>query len=407
VRPSGDVPVELTLGAPAAGGGMVAHLPDGRVAFVRHGLPGERVAAVVTEPHASWVRADAVDVLAASPDRVEAPCPYARPGACGGCDYQHARPTAQRALKAELVTAQLHGVGHLDVDVEVTPLLPARRGLGTRTRVRFGVGEDGRLALRRHHSHELVAVDRCALAVAAIDALALGARPFPPGVDVEVVALAGSPRPTVSITRATGGARRRTVTLDGDGLAATQTTVVDGLAFHVSPGVFWQVHEAAPAVLTEAVLDGLGLVGADRVVDLYCGAGLFTAAIARVVGPDGSVVGLDHSAAAVADARRNLAPWRWASARPVRVDGVAVRAATATATRVVLDPPRRGAPRPALDAVAAARSVRRVVYVSCEPSTLARDLVVLGHGGFALEKLSVLDCFEMTEHVECVAVLSR
>src|SRR5271165_1740182 len=100
--------LELTTGAPAAGGGCVARAPDGRVVFVRHSLPGERVRARVTAETASFLRADAVAVLEPSEDRVPPPCPYAGPGRCGGCDWQHVSLPAQRRWKAALVAEQLH-----------------------------------------------------------------------------------------------------------------------------------------------------------------------------------------------------------------------------------------------------------------------------------------------------------
>ena len=109
--------VELTLGAPASGGGFVARGDDGRVYFVRHGLPGERVRAVVTEEHAKWARADAIEILAASGERVEPPCEFAGPGKCGGCDYQHASRSSQLVFKTQLLQEQLRRIGKFDLDV--------------------------------------------------------------------------------------------------------------------------------------------------------------------------------------------------------------------------------------------------------------------------------------------------
>jgi tRNA/tmRNA/rRNA uracil-C5-methylase (TrmA/RlmC/RlmD family) len=402
--------IELVLGAPAAGGGFVARAPDGRVVFVRHGVSGERVLASVTEEHASWARADVTEVLDPSPDRVAPPCPYAGAGGCGGCDYQHVALPAQRALKARRVHEQLRALAGLDVEVAVAAVGDAP-GLGTRTRVRFAVDRDGRLAMRRHGTHDLVAVEACALGVGAIGALDLGSHRFPPGAEVEAVALDGSAAATVAVTtgpaRGGGRARRWTELLEGPGLARSQSTTVHGTTFEVRAGVFWQVHAGGPALLCDEVLDGLTLHAGDRVVDLYCGAGLFTATAARAVGPTGSVVGVDASAAATEDARRNLVGLAWASVVTARVDGRVVRDEAADATHAVLDPPRRGADRGALDALSDVPSLRRVVSVSCEPSTFARDLRVLLDAGWRLGSVRAFDLFEMTEHVECVAVLER
>ena len=111
--------------------------------FVRHALPGERVRVVVTQTTSRFARADAVQVLSASPDRVPPPCPHARPGGCGGCDWQHASPAAQRALKAEVVRQQLRRIAGLERDVTVEALPGDDAGLGWRTRVKFAVRGDG------------------------------------------------------------------------------------------------------------------------------------------------------------------------------------------------------------------------------------------------------------------------
>jgi tRNA/tmRNA/rRNA uracil-C5-methylase (TrmA/RlmC/RlmD family) len=402
--------LELELGGPAAGGGFIAHDDGGRVVFVRHGLTGERVRAVITESHATWARADAVEVLTASPDRVPAPCPYAGPGACGGCDYQHVAPHAQLALKGLRVAEQLRAIARLDREVDVERLSPERSGLGTRTRIRYATDGDGRLSMRRHRSHELVAVATCALGVPRIDEVSTSTARWPRDAEVEVVCLDAVAPPSVVVTTPrpdTSHATKGQVTvLDAPGLSPCQSTTVAAHHFDVSPGVFWQVHERGPEVLVRAVLDGLDLHAGDRACDLYCGAGLFTKAIAHQVGPSGSVWGVDASRAAIADARGSLAAYPWARVETARVDRRAVERSARDATHAVFDPPRRGVDRGGLRALCAS-SVRRCVSVSCDPATFARDLRVLLDEGWRLESLRALDLFEMTEHVELVGVLAR
>jgi tRNA/tmRNA/rRNA uracil-C5-methylase (TrmA/RlmC/RlmD family) len=407
------VPIELVLGAPAAGGGFVGRAPDGRVVFARHGIEGERVLAELTEEHATWARADVTQVLEPSADRVAPPCPYAGPGRCGGCDYQHVDLAAQRALKSRRVRDQLRALARIESDVEVAPVGSALAGLGTRTRVRFATDDDGRLSMRRHRSHELVAVDRCILGVAAIGTLDLGAHAFPSGAGVEAVALAPQGEPTVAVTIETRARARvrhttaRTEVLEGPGLAGSQATAVAGHSFWVSPGVFWQVHKDGPELLCDEVLRGLDLKEGDRVADLYCGAGLFTAMAARVVGPSGVVVGIDASSTATSDAVGNVAamPWARVVTSPVAAD--VVRDEAIACTHAVLDPPRRGVDRSALDALSEIPSLRRLASVSCDASTFARDLRILLDAGWRVASIRAFDLFEMTEHVECVAVLER
>src|ERR1700733_11929127 len=145
--------IELHTGAIAAGGGCVARADDGRVVFVRHALPGERVLARITAETSSFLRADTVQILDPSPERVEPPCPYAGPGRCGGCDWQHASLASQRSLKGDLVAEQLRRLAGVEMAVLVEELPGAPDGLGWRTRVRFGVDGDGTVGLRRHRSH--------------------------------------------------------------------------------------------------------------------------------------------------------------------------------------------------------------------------------------------------------------
>jgi tRNA/tmRNA/rRNA uracil-C5-methylase (TrmA/RlmC/RlmD family) len=402
--------LELALGGPAAGGGFIARDEAGRVVFVRHGLTGERVRAVITESHATWARADAVEVLVASPDRVAAPCPYAGPGACGGCDYQHVALHAQPALKQLRIEEQLRAIARIDLEVPVEQVSPTPTGLGTRTRVRYATDHHGRLSMRRSRSHDLVVVETCALGVGRVDEVSHSRASWPSDADVEVVALEGAAAPSVVVGArqrdAAHGTSGRTEVLDEPGLAPRQSTTVGGQRYEVSPGVFWQVHAHGPEVLAAAVLGGLSLGAGDRVCDLYCGAGLFTKAAAAVVGPTGSVLGIDASREAIADARRNLAEQPWARVEATRVDRRSVERAAKRATQAVFDPPRRGVDRGALRALCAS-PVRRCVSVSCDPATFARDLRVLLDEGWRLESVRALDLFEMTEHVELVGVLAR
>ena len=160
-------------GEVAHGGWCVARPDEGPVIFVRHALPGERVLARVTEVTTRLARAEAIQILAASPDRVEPPCPHARPGGCGGCDWQHAALPAQRSLKAAVVRQQLRRLAGLEIAVTVEPLpgdadTEDDAGLGWRTRVQFAVRSDGVAGLRAHRSHEVIDIGRCLIAHPAI-----------------------------------------------------------------------------------------------------------------------------------------------------------------------------------------------------------------------------------------------
>ncbi len=325
----------MTVGPVAHGGHCVAR-HEGRVVFVRHTLPGETVRAVVTDgaEGSSFWRADAVEVLTPSPDRVPPPCPWSGPSRCGGCDWQHVSVPAQRALKAEVVREQLSHLAHLDVAVEVEPVPGDVDGLGWRTRVTWAVAEDGSAGLRRHRSHEVVPVDSCRIAHPLVDEAGVTRRTWPGAGSVEV-----------SASVATGD---RLVLPDGRG-DGFLTEVVGDRAFRVTGGGFWQVHPGAAATLLAAVMDGLQPRPGETALDLYGGVGLFAARLAEAVGPTGRVTLVESDRVAVADARHNLAELPAVRVERGRVDHVLRRLRTGRADLVVLDPPRSGAGRAVVD----------------------------------------------------------
>ncbi len=344
--------VELEVGAIAAGGGCVARVPDGRVVFVRHCLPGERVRARITAVASSFLRADAVEVLVASPDRVVPRCPHAGPGRCGGCDFQHATLPAQRRLKEDLVAEQLSRLAGLDRRVEVEEVRGAPDGLAWRTRVGFAVGPDGGIGLRRHRSHDIEPVDHCPIATVGVDSADVGSVGWKGARQIEVFA---SPDGGVPVVLVETGKDRLDGLPDLDvGLVWKGRTLrapdhvdfeVGGHRFAVGAGVFWQVHPAAGPLLTEVVLEGLEAGPGERVADLYAGAGLFTVALAGVVAPAGTVVAVERSGPAVADLKRNAAGLRQVEVMRADVTPALVARRLGRPDLVVLDPARAGAGR--------------------------------------------------------------
>ncbi len=400
--------MELEIGGAGAGGVCVAR-HEGRVVFVRHALPGERVRALVTEDRGgSFCRADAVDILAPAPERVAPPCPYAGPGRCGGCDWQHASGAAQRAMKAAVIRDQFARLAGLELGPEFTGVEELPGGLlGWRSRVAYAVDATGRPGLHRHRSTEIEPIDRCLLGV--------------PGVG-DTSALAGDWSGYTGIEAARGD--DPDVTLlgrrPGRGRHARGRRPPDEVAVVAGPPVlshdvlgrrllaraegFWQVHPAAAAALARAVLDALAPQPGERVLDLYAGAGTPAAALADAVGPLGTVVGIESAAGAVEDAAANLADLPWAEVRRDRVEAGRLTALDLRPDLVVLDPPRAGAGRAVMSAIIGL-GPRAIGYVSCDPGTLARDVAAARDEGWRLVALRGLDAFPMTHHVECVATL--
>jgi tRNA/tmRNA/rRNA uracil-C5-methylase (TrmA/RlmC/RlmD family) len=353
---------EVVAGPIAHGGHVVARLPAvepggrGVVVFVRHTIPGERVVVEITEGREGdrFLRGDAVAVLEASPHRVPAPCPYAGPGACGGCDFQHVAPAHQRDLKTAVVREQLSRLAGLDVDVVVEPVEPV---LGWRSRMQYVDLPGGARGLRKHRSHDVVPIDHCLI----------DANPVVEPVEAPVLERV----------------RDRTFAVDPDG--------------------FWQPHVAAPEVLVDALLEALRPQPGESVVDLYSGVGLFAAFLADAVGPDAAVEEVEGDRRAAAHAAENLG--RESVAADVQ-EWLESEVAPDHADLVVLDPPRTGAKRRVVEGIVRL-SPRAVGYVACDPSALARDVAIFAEHGYALGGVRAFDLFPMTHHVECVALLER
>ena len=398
-------PLELDVGAVAAGGGCVGRAPDGRVVFVRHALPGERVRVQVTGETAHFLRADAVEVLLPSPDRVDRSCPYAGPGRCGGCDFQHVALPAQRRLKQALVQEQLRRVARVERTVEVEAVEGDVDGLRWRSRVQFAVNAAGRAGLRRHRSHELELVDRCLIATEAVEAVGAAQLDWRGAAGVEVSAEGDQRVVTVTGRHARLPDVQAGLVHEGRavrGPHGLRHTVL-GRSYEVAAGGFWQVHQGAAGALASAVLDGLDPQPGESAVDLYAGVGLFAALLGERVGPAGSVLAVEADPRACADAARNTADLPQVRIRTAPVDAAAVRRIGAP-DLVVLDPPRAGAGIATTRALAGLRP-RRLAYVSCDPASFARDLRVLLDAGWSLASLRALDLYPMTEHVELVALL--
>ncbi|WP_404383170.1 class I SAM-dependent RNA methyltransferase [Knoellia locipacati] len=420
---------ELTVGdevdvdaGPIAHGGFVVARHEGRVLFVRHALPGERVRARITEggPGDRFLRGDAVSVLEASPERVAPPCPYAGPGLCGGCDFQHVSLAEQRRLKASVVEEQLRRLARVEWDVVVEPVPGDTDGLRWRTRTEFAVDASGRAGMRRHRSHDIIAIDDCLIADERVVGTGVLQGHWLGEKAVDVVAPADGAAAVVRVPSDEDEAPVVTETVAAQRLSRT---------FDVSSRGFWQVHPGAAATFVDAVVDGLDPQEGERCLDLYAGVGVFASALAEAVGPSGQVIAVESDPTAVAQARLNVERTPWVHYVQGRVDHVfgvesTGRVAGArkgrrrtgsrrphsqlppTADVVVLDPPRTGAGKAVVGAVVAL-GPRAVAYVACDPAALGRDTAYLQERGYALTSLRAFDAFPMTHHVECVAIFGR
>lgn len=400
--------VEVEVTNIAHGGYGVARL-DGRVVFVADTIPGERVRARITDDRkARFWWADTVEVLEASPHRRPHLWPEAdvsrdpaeRPG---GADFGHIAPAHQRELKAHVLSDALQRMARIERQVEVEQLEGPADGGGWRTRERLHVAEDGTIGPYAARSHRVVRVESLPLGIRELnEAAPLRERmPEHAGGDVQV------------LVPSAGGARL----ILGRQAPSVIRERVGEREFRVDDSGFWQVHTAAPLTLTRAVQEAIDESLFDpraANLDLYGGVGLLAAAVGDRFGASTRITSVESDARATEHAQENLAEWVGAQAVTARVerwvgglaDASAAERERLAAATVVLDPPRSGAGRGVLEALAAVRPAQ-LVYVACDPVALARDAGVLAELGYGLAGLRAFDLFPSTHHVEAVASFVR
>ncbi|HEX6379753.1 MAG TPA: TRAM domain-containing protein [Acidimicrobiia bacterium] len=393
---------EVAVTGVAAGGEGVGRLGDGRAVFVRGVLPGERVRVTVTEERKRFARGTLVEVVEAAPERMAPPCPQVEAG-CGGCDWQHVAPAAQRELKGRIVTDALRRIGR--VEPPPPDLGPELAPEGWRTTVRAVVDGEGRAGFRLHHAHEPLAVGPggCLVAHPLVDEiLREGVFPRPVGeVTVRVGAATGERlvlcTPTVGDSQVAAGV----VMVGADELASGHRAwiheIVAGRRWRISAESFFQSRPDGTEALVDAVVTALGetLTPGATVVDLYSGVGLFAGVLGERTG--GRVVAVESSRSAVADARINLADLD--GARIVRSD--VRRWHPSAADVVVADPSRQGLGAEVVPRIGAT-GASALALVSCDPGALGRDAGLLAADGWRLGSVRLVDLFPHTSHVEVV-----
>jgi tRNA/tmRNA/rRNA uracil-C5-methylase (TrmA/RlmC/RlmD family) len=380
--------ITVEIGPIAHGGHFIAR-HKGQVIFVRYGITGEEAVVEITSTSSKLARGDAIEILKASEDRVVPPCKYAGPGGCGGCDFQHIEISAQLELKRSVIREQFSRLGRIEIDLDVLPVEPTN-GLHWRTRMDFAMSKNGKPGLYSARSKEVIEIDKCLIAVEAINDPTMFARNWK-GEDRLEVAVSSSGEKNVS----RGG---RSIS------GPTQLhEVVGEHTYEISPTSFWQSHSAAPQTLTKLVMDLMALRPGDQVCDLYGGVGLFTAPMAEDVGDIGKVHLIESSHRATQDALKIFE-----KKRNVVVHSGRVEQKLPLINRVdviLLDPPRTGAGEMVIKQMLA-KKPRTIVYVSCDPASMARDARALEEGGYHLNHIVGFDLFPMTQHVECVARFS-
>jgi 23S rRNA (uracil1939-C5)-methyltransferase len=409
---------------------------EGQAVFVPFAIPGETVRVEIVEEKPALARARLLEVLSPSPDRVAPVCRHF--GVCGGCHFQHMSYEAQLRWKRQIVIDQLARIGGLE-SPNVLETLPSPDPFHYRNHVQFSQDPEGRLGFVRadlrvgpqgeragsgRHTGlplRIVPISECPIArpeitelfsqidVEKLEVDRISIRLGTEGESMLIFESESGEPPDVElelpVSVAAVNQAGEAFTMIGDGHLVYE---VNGRAFRVSPGSFFQVNTAQTETLVKVVMERLGLSGGETVLDLYCGVGLFSAFIAPVAA---RVIGVEAFAPAVRDAEVNLDEFDNVELYESPVELALVHLIDHFVTLsprplVLLDPPRAGCAKSLISNLIQL-AAPRIVYVSCDPATLARDARRLIAGGYGLASAQPLDMFPQTHHVEIVAVFER
>ncbi|HAF62650.1 MAG TPA: hypothetical protein DCK95_10045 [Anaerolineaceae bacterium] len=403
---------EVMIDKLAYGGDGFARLADGRAVFIPDVIPGEKVSIRIVEDKQKYARAAALEVLTASQVRIKPPCPHF--GVCGGCQYQHIQYEAQVQLKKEILKDQLTRIGHLDSVAEIE-VFSSDLPFGYRNVMQFHPLPDGKLGLMKRNSQAVFELTRCLLPMPAIaqfwQYLTLEADSGITRIEVRqnreedlLVLLQGegAELPEIAVDMPISMVHRvgnDTVVLSGDD--AIVMTILD-IPFHLSAGAFFQVNDCITEKMVQRLLDILARKKPRRVLDLYSGAGLFS----RFMAPEvQQVTAIESNALACHDFVINLDDFD----NVTLYEGLAEQVLPSLdieADLVVCDPPRAGLHVKVIDTLAES-GIPTLVYISCDPATLARDIRRLVEKGFIVENIAMFDMFPQTYHFESMVVLAR
>jgi 23S rRNA (uracil1939-C5)-methyltransferase len=399
--------LDIRLEKMVHGGDAMGHAPDGRPVFVPLAAPQDLARVEIVEEKKGFLRGRLVELLQPSSERVAPLCPLF--GDCGGCQLQHLEYAAQWRVKREILREQLTRLGGFS-DVPMAEGVAAPDPFHYRNHMQFSLAKDGKLGFNRIASHRVLAVEECFLPMEPLEALRRSFDWEPvPGVrqvgfrtadDGEMIVMESD---TGEVPEAVVEAETSVAVLSPDGAAEYLAGgplhySVRGRVFQVSAGSFFQVHTALVPDMVTQVLAYANVQPGDTVLDLYCGTGLFTAFLAERAA---RTIGVEMAPSSIEDFTVNLAEFDTVDLFAASAE-LALPALEGQIAVAVVDPPREGMEESALRELVR-RAPERIVMVSCDSATLARDAGRLRDGGYALQQITPMDLFPQTFHLETIS----
>jgi len=409
---------DLLLEKHTYGGDAMGRLADGRAVFVPFGLPGERVRVRLTEEKRGFARGELVEILEAAPHRITPRCKHF--GICGGCHYQSLPYEEQIKAKTEILIDQLKRIGKIE-NPPVQPMVASPSPWNYRNHVQFHLTRDGKLGYvgaNASFAQGVIPITECHLPEASINAL-WPQLEFEPGTNIERVSLRAGNEDDLMLTLESDTPESPELEIEA-GISVThvfeENTVVIagndhvllsvlGRDFRVSAASFFQVNTALAEEMVRHVLTHLPVSSSTTLLDVYCGAGLFSAFLA----PNCErVIGIESSPSACEDFSFNLDEFDNVELYEGLAEEVlpGLVGHVSNVTYAIVDPPRAGLEKRVVDSILKLNP-RVIAYVSCDPSTLARDAARLIHGGYHLKEVTPFDLFPQTYHIESISLFER
>ena len=402
---------EVQLEKLTYGGEAMGRLEDGRAVFVPFGIPGERVRLRLTEEKRNFARGDVEEILEASPLRVIPRCKHF--GVCGGCHYQHLPYEEQLKAKRDILRDQLVRIGKIE-NPPVRETVPSPNMWNYRNHVQFHLTEEGKLGYVMAEALHVFAITECHLPEGMLNTLWPHLE-FDPGTNIERVSLragknddsmllleSNSPEsPELEIEACISVAHvfeENTVVIAGNDHIVIS---VLGRDFRVSAGSFFQVNTAMAEKMVEHLLSCLP-VSISTLLDVYCGAGLFSAFLAPKCE---RLIGVESSISACEDFSFNLDEFNHVELYEGLAEDV-IPYIDAMPDVILVDPPRAGLEKRVVDGIRKLNP-NIIAYVSCDPSTLARDAARLISGGYKLIDVTPFDLFPQTYHIESISLFEK